>query len=193
MTAHSNVVGFDDSPFERSHRGDVRVVGAICARTRLDGVVATRIRRDGANATAKLIETLEASQFLGHLQAVVLQGIAMAGFNVVDVHGLHDALGLPILVVARREPDLKSMQHALFAGGPDRRGLPGAARKWALIERAGPMEPLHHIFVQRIGLSRSEAGELLRSTTLHGALPEPVRLAHLIAGGVEKGRSRGRA
>ena len=70
---------------------------------------------------------------------------------------------------------------------------PGAARKWRLIERAGPMEPLRGVFVQRVGLSASEAGELIAGTTLHGNLPEPLRLAHLIAGGVTTGASRGRA
>jgi hypothetical protein len=32
--------GFDESPFDLEHWGDVRVVvGAVCARTRLDGVL----------------------------------------------------------------------------------------------------------------------------------------------------------
>jgi endonuclease V-like protein UPF0215 family len=189
----SNVVGFDDGPFARDHRGDVLLVGAVCARTRLDGVLSTRIRRDGANATEKMIEVVERSQFVGHLRAIVLQGIAVGGFNVVDVHRLRQAMNLPVLVIARRAPDLARMRRALFEGGPQGRGVPGAARKWALLERAGAMEPLGGLFVQRVGLSRSEAGELLRVTTLHGALPEPIRLAHLIAGGIGHGRSRGRA
>jgi len=187
----SNVVGFDDAPFARSHRGDVLLVGAVCARTRLDGVLSTRVRRDGANATTKMIEVVTRSQFGGHLQAVLLQGIAVAGFNVVDVSELSRQLQVPVLVVARKRPDLASMRRALM--GMEARGGPGAARKWDLIERAGPMEPLGGLWVQRIGLSRSEAGELLRGTTLHGALPEAIRLAHLIAGGVTTGVSRGRA
>lgn len=193
MAVLSNVVGFDDAPFEREHRGDILLVGAVCARTRLDGVLSTRIRRDGANATDKMIAVVESSQFVGHLRAVLLQGIAVGGFNVVDVHRLHDVLGLPVLVVTRRAPNLARIRRALFSGGPHARGVPGARRKWQLLEQAGPMEALAGVFVQRIGLSRSEAGELLRVTTLHGALPEAIRLAHLIAGGVTRGRSRGRA
>jgi endonuclease V-like protein UPF0215 family len=49
------------------------------------------------------------------------------------------------------------------------------------------------VCVQRVGLSREQAEALLRATTLHGKLPEPLRLAHLIAGGVTRGTSRGRA
>jgi endonuclease V-like protein UPF0215 family len=106
---------------------------------------------------------------------------------------LHAHLEIPVLVVTRRRPDLARMRRALAVGGPGGRGVPGAARKWRLIEAAGAMEPLAGLWVQRIGLSRSEAGELLRKTTLHGALPEAIRLAHLIAGGITRGRSRGRA
>jgi endonuclease V-like protein UPF0215 family len=201
MATFSNVIGFDDAPFARTHRGDILVVGVVCSRTRLDGIVSSRIRRDGANSTSKMIAMIQGSQFAGHVQAVLLQGIAVGGFNVVDVHMLHRTLGLPVLVVARHQPNFEAIRSALFTGAARLRGeasgvkraLPGAARKWRLIESAGPMEPLRSVFVQRIGLSRSEAGELVRMTTLHGNLPEPLRLAHLIVGGVTTGSSRGRA
>lgn len=71
--------------------------------------------------------------------------------------------------------------------------IPGAARKWALIEAAGPVEPLGQVFCQRAGLSLREAAALTQASTLHGNLPEALRLAHLIAGGVTSGKSRGRA
>jgi endonuclease V-like protein UPF0215 family len=70
---------------------------------------------------------------------------------------------------------------------------PGAARKWKLVEQAGPLEKLGALWVQRIGLPHEDALALLRATTLHGNIPEPLRLAHLIAGGVTTGQSRGRA
>jgi endonuclease V-like protein UPF0215 family len=183
----SNVIGFDDAPFERGHRGDVGLVGVVFSGTRLDGVLASHVRRDGANATARMRELVQGSRFVGHVRAVLLQGIAVAGFNVVDVHALARTLGIPVLVVARRRPDLVAMHRALGRTGP------GAARKWRLIERAGPMEPLRGVFVQRVGLGPSEAGELLAATTLHGLLPEPLRVAHLVAGGLGTGSSRGRA
>jgi len=183
----TNVVGFDDAPFAREHRGDVLLVGAVCSRTRLDGVLSGRVRRDGSNSTDRMIEMIERSQFEAHIRAVLLQGIAVAGFNVVDVVRLHEELGVPVLVVARRPPDLAAIHRALFAR------VPGAAKKWSLIQRAGEMEPLRGIYVQRIGLGTGEARELLRLTTLHGHLPEALRMAHLIAGGVTTGKSRGRA
>jgi len=208
-----NVIGFDDGPFPRAHRGDVLLVGAVCSGTRLDGVVTGRIRRDGANATARMIELVRSSQFGEAVRAVMLQGIAVGGFNVVDVHALSGALGVPVLVVVRKAPDMAAVRRALFSPDPrDRPRVQGARHKWKLIEHAGPIEPLGpsrrslrgtapsglrtagpRLWVQRVGLSVDEARRLAAATTLHGNVPEPLRLAHLIAGALVVGRSRGRA
>lgn len=182
----TNLVGFDDAPFERSHRGDVLLVGAVVSGTRLDGVLSTKVRRDGRNSTDRMIGIVRASQFRDHVRAVLLQGIAVAGFNVVDVHALHEALEVPVLAVARRQPDFRAIERAL-------RKIPGGARKWRLIERLGPMDPVRGVFVQRVGIDLPETKALLKATTLHGNLPEALRMAHLIAGGVTTGMSRGRA
>jgi hypothetical protein len=207
-----DVIGFDDGPFARDHRGDVLLVGVVCSDTRLDGVVSGRVRRDGTNSTQTMIALVRASQFGAHLGALMLQGIAVGGFNVVDIHALSDALGVGVLVVVRRPPDMDAVQRALFSATPRRRPrVPGADAKWRLIERAGTIEELGHsrrslkkpvrsglragapkLWVQRAGLSIEEARRVVDATTLHGNVPEPVRLAHLIAGGIVTGRSRGR-
>lgn len=183
----SNVVGFDDAPFPHTHRGDVTLIGTVCSRTRLDGVLKSRVRRDGRNATTRMAHMLTESQFVGHVQAVLLQGIAVAGFNVVDIHSLAAQLALPVVVVARKLPDLGGIRRALQRTGA------GWQRKWRLIQSAGAMEPAGGVYIQRVGISAAQARHLLAATTLHGKLPEPLRLAHLIAGGVTTGVSRGRA
>lgn len=185
--AITNVVGFDDAPFDHDHRGDVRLVGIVCSRTRLDGVLSGKVRRDGRNSTSVMIELVRTSQFREHVRAVLLQGIAVAGFNVVDVHALHDGLGVPVVAITRREPRWSRIRHALFSC------TPGADRKWALIQAAGPMDAVAGVYVQRVGIGLEETRAMLRATTLHGSLPEPLRLAHLVAGGVTTGKSRGRA
>jgi hypothetical protein len=183
----TNVIGFDDAPFEREHRGDVLLVGCVFSRTRLDGVVAGRVRRDGVNSTDAMIKLVRTSQFGRSIRAVLLQGIAVAGFNVVDVHRLHAALQVPVLAVARKPPDFARIKKTLLEI------TPGGAAKWRLIQQAGPMDAVRGVHVQRVGLSLDQARDLLAATTLHGNLPEALRVAHLIAGGVVRGASRGRA
>jgi len=185
--AIANVIGFDDAPFLKSHRGDVQLFGAVCARTRLDGVLSARVRRDGRNSTSTMIAMIAGSQFRNHIQAVLLQGIAVAGFNVVNIWALHRELGLPVLVFSRRAPDFDAIRRALMTR------VPGGERKWRLIQRAGLPEKMGVLHVQRAGIDRTDARTLLDTTVLHGHLPEALRLAHLIAGGVTTGVSRGRA
>lgn len=187
MRRLANVVGFDDAPFVREHRGDVALVGVVCTRTRMDGVLVGKVRRDGVDATRRIAAMLTGSPFAEHVQAVLLQGIAVAGFNVVDIHGLHAATGVPVLVVARKAPGMAAIEAAL------RGRVRGGLKKWRLIERAGAMEPCEEVWVQRAGLGLAEAAALLRATRVHGKLPEALRLAHLIAGGIGDGVSRGRA
>ena len=117
----------------------------------------------------------------------MLQGIALGGFNVVDIHRLHETLKLPVLVVARRAPDLKAIKEALL------RNVRGGARKWAIIVRAGEMEAVEGVYVQRAGLTLKEAGKVIKRFAAHGKIPEPLRVAHLIAGGIASGESKGRS
>ena len=183
----ANVIGIDDAPFPRIPRARVPVIGAVFSRTRLDGVLISSVSRDGRDATQRIAAMVLESRFAAHVQAVILQGIAVAGFNVVDIHQLHADLAVPVLVVTRRQPNLQSIRRALL------KNVSGGARKWALIEQAGSVEPIGRVFVQRAGLSVAQAAQLLSDSTVHGALPEPLRIAHLIAGAVVTGTSRGRA
>lgn len=182
----SHVVGFDDAPFDHDHRGDVLVVGAVYAGARLDGVLSCKVRRDGVNSTRALAECVCRSRFHPQLHAVLLQGIALAGFNVVDLEALREMLERPVLVVARKKPNLDAIRRALLGH------VRGGARKWKLIERAGPMEPMGGVYVQRAGLSSGDARTLLQRLSIHSAVPEPLRTAHLVAAGVTLSESRTR-
>ena len=184
--AIQHVIGFDDAPFARERRGGVAIVGAVFCGPRMEGVLTGRVRRDGANATAVLRDLVAGSRFAAHLQLVFLQGIALGGFNVVDIHALWQALAIPVLTVARRRPDMAGIEAAL------RTRVRGGLRKWRLLRRAGPMELLAGVWVQRAGIDAREAERVIRRFALHGNIPEPLRAAHLIAGALVTGQSTGR-
>jgi endonuclease V-like protein UPF0215 family len=182
----SHAIGFDDAPFERSSRGNVLLVGAVFAGPRLDGVLTGTIRRDGANSADAMAEMITRSRFAEHLQIILLQGIAVGGFNVVDVFRLHRRTSLPIIVVARRRPNLDAVRDALLGR------VRGGARKWRIIERLGAMERIGTVWTQRIGISAGDAASALARFAVHSTIPEPLRVAHIIAGGIVRGESRGR-
>lgn len=182
----THAIGFDDAPFDRKHRGDVAIVGAIYAGAHLHGVVTAHVRRDGSNAAAVMARTIRNCRFAASLRVILLQGIAVAGFNVVDVFRLHRETGLPVLVISRRRPNMDAIRDALL------HRVAGGARKWRVLERLGPMEPIGGVWVQRVGLKPDEAARVIALFTVDGMIPEPLRVAHLIAGALARGESRGR-
>lgn len=184
--APSYVIGFDDAPFDRAHRGDVVIVGAVFNRTRLEGVLRGKVRRDGANATSNLAQLVERSRFAPSLQAVLLQGITLAGFNVVDLVGLSERLSLPVVAVCRHKPDLKRIRRALLGS------VPGGRRKWRIIERLAPPRKHGGVYLQHAGIAWQRAATLVERFAVNSHLPEPLRTAHLIAGALAAGESRHR-
>ena len=70
-------------------------------------------------------------------------------------------------------------------------GWKKAARR--VIEKAGAMEKAGRLWVQRAGINMDETVQVMQTSTEHGNIPEPLRTAHMIAGGVVDGESRGRA
>jgi uncharacterized protein len=188
MRSGVQVLGIDDGPFQRDHRGDVLVVGTVFrGGERLEGVLSTQVRRDGRNATDKLIGMITESRFHPQLHYILLDGISLAGFNVVDIARLHDRTGLPTMVVSRTLPDQDAVREALV------NHLRGGADRWRMIQRAGPIHPIEGLYCQLAGLTVTEAAALVRLTRQHSKLPEPIRAAHLIAAGIVRGESRGRA
>ncbi|MFO8112744.1 MAG: DUF99 family protein [Desulfosalsimonadaceae bacterium] len=183
----SNVAGFDDAPFDRNAQGDVTIVGTVYAGLRFDGVLMTDVEKDGFNAASRIIESIEKSRFPEHIRLIMLGGIAFAGFNVIDVFELYERLCTPVLVIARRAPDMDAICRALTGGH-----IPHGRAKWELIRRLGPMTPVKNVFAQTIGLSAEQAADTIERFSIHGNMPEPLRSSHLIAGALSYGHSRGR-
>jgi endonuclease V-like protein UPF0215 family len=49
------------------------------------------------------------------------------------------------------------------------------------------------IYVKSQGLSFEETKEIINISTIRGVVPEPIRVAHLIASGFKRGESYGKA
>src|SRR5512138_1728229 len=179
-------IGYDDAPYARASRGDVALAGVVCAGTRFEGLVWGRVRRDGWNATDEVVRLLAGGKFLPQLHLVLLDGIAFGGFNVVDLSALADALRRPCVAVMRRPPDLGAVERAI-------RRLPRPERRLELLRRAGPVHRARTFVFQVRGAGVDETGRALARLTDRGAVPEPLRLAHMVAGAVRTGVSGRRA
>lgn len=186
LKTEARVVGFDDAPFRKGIDHETLVVGTIYRGGQfMDGVISTRVKVDGHDATRKIADLAVKTKFYPQLQAILLDGIAVGGFNVIDIQQLNEKTNLPVVVVIRDYPDYEKIESALVKIG--------MRAKIKLLRKAGEPEPVGEIFIQCAGCSHSEAEKIVRLTSAHSQIPEPLRAAHLIAGGVTRGESKGRA
>ena len=125
------------------------------------------------------------SKFKPQLQCLLLDGIAFGGFNIVDIRELNKKTKIPVIVVIRRYPDFKKIENAL----EKMRKI----EKYKLIEKAGEVSKIGKIYVQLAGISLEDAKKVLKITCTRSLLPEPIRVAHLIAAGIVRGESKGDA
>lgn len=181
------LLGIDDAPFKKEEKGkNVLVVGALFRGGQwLDGILSTKVRIDGRNATKKLIKMINQCKFKPQLKAIMLDGIALGGFNIVDIQKLWRATGIPVMVIVRRKPNLRLIKKTL-------RSL-GMEWKFSIIERSGPVKKIDNIYIQTAGIEFKKAKEIVKVSCTRSFIPEPIRIAHMIASGIVEGESRGRA
>lgn len=186
MRKEIRILGIDDGPFNKFKDKEVLIVGTLFrGGSFIDGVMSTKAKVDGTDATQKILRMINKSKFKTQLRAIFLNGIAVGGFNVIDVKQLHKKTKIPIIVVIRNYPDLKKIYKAL-----DNLGM---TKQKKFIEDLPKPTKAGKIYIQHIGITLSETKEMLKLTCTHSYIPEPIRVAHLIAAGIVKGESRGRA
>lgn len=181
-----HVLGVDDAPFDKKQEHPVPVVGVLMEGNDLvEGVALTTFPVDGAEATGFLADWIGGLRWRDAMQAVVLGGITLAGLGLVDLEEMARRLAVPVLAVTRRDPGGSRIGAALEAAGlPDR--LPTARRS----PRAVRVSP--GLYVAFAGVEPARAADLVRATLRKSRMPEPLRVAHLIASAVARGQSRGR-
>lgn len=187
MQRFSNIIGFDDGPFQKGQERRVPVVGAVFSAERFEGALIGKITMDGDDAASVMANMIRKSRYREHIQLIMLQGITFGGFNVVDMPALNRNLGVPVVSVVRNKPDLDAFRKALITK------IPEGVRKWQMIENFTKIEFTGKAYCQYAGLTREEAMDTIRRFTVHSNIPEPIRTAHLIAGAVVNGQSRGAA
>lgn len=177
------LAGVEDGSFYSFSR-KLRVFTVLCCvgmtHDRIDCIRLSYIEVDGFDATEKLSEMLCGLD----VEAVILGGITFAGFNIVDPPAILHDTGIPVIVYSGKRPDSLSMLSAL------KKHFKDWDRRWGIIERLGPIhqatlwpsEP--PVYFEVLGGSATWAEDILSSSALVCRIPEPVRVAGLIARGV---------
>jgi endonuclease V-like protein UPF0215 family len=181
-----HVLGVDDAPFRKGRDREVPIVGVVMEGPDLvEAIAIGRFPVDGEDAAGYLAGWIRELRAYRGIQAIFLGGVTIAGLGLVDLEALAGALRRPVLAVTRRDPAGSELRRALRAAG--------LADRLPLLDRSPPaFETAPGLYVAAAGLSPAEAASLVRRTLGKSRLPEPLRLAHIVAAALVNGESRGR-
>ena len=190
MKEHVRVLGFDDAPF--SFNDDhVLVVGVLMRLPGyIEAVLSTHVDVDGTDANEALEHCICSSRYVEQPAALMLDGASFGGFNVVDMERLWRSTSIPVISVTREKPDFASIRSAL------KKHFPDWEKRLEVLEKNDIFEVdtgYSTLFASAWGIEERDAARLILSNISMGAIPECVRVAHLISRGIVTGESRGSA
>jgi len=185
------ILGFDDGAFVPKSEASVPVIGVIFRGGKfLDGALKTDVTIDGRDATEKIIKLINSTRHKQQLKVMMFDGVTLGGFNIVDIKKLHEETKLPVIIINRKLPNLKKVKNAL-------KHFDDFEERWKIILNAGKLKECRikdrKVYYQSIGLSDEETREIIILSSTRSFIPEPLRIAHIIATAFVKGESSGRA
>ncbi len=183
------ILGVDDAYFVSHSTGRVKIVGVVMRlSTYIDGFLLRDVEIDGRDSAERIADMFN-SKYGKDIHVVMTQGITLGGFNIIDIDVLHSLTRAAVIVVSRKQPDFEAIRDALRSNFEDWK------ERWELIERY-PIEMIENaegkLWIQRAGISMFEVKEIISKTTIRGVIPEPVRVAHLVASALHFGESKGK-
>ena len=155
------------------------LVAALLKGSRILDVRLGRIQIDGLDAQRILVSMLKALSY----DVLMLSGISFGGFNLVNLKKLARTTRKPVISVIRDKPNNAAVRAALRKHFGDWR------QRWGIVKDAGPVyscrpvaaEPKMYFEVK--GASAAFARRVIASSSLISRLPEPVRVAGIMARG----------
>jgi uncharacterized protein len=177
-------VGIDDGPFVPRKLGGTR---APLVAVKLDGPRLTSVRVgwisvDGMDATdraVKLCAGLRASD-----SPILLAGVTFGGFNIIDPRKLWREFKTPTIAVVGSKPNNRAVKRALVRHFPDWRA------RWGIIGKLGPLRRVRTVtsenpmYYEAFGCTSGVARKILTNWALVSRVPEPLRVAGLVARGL---------
>ena len=193
MTLHVNkrgvrVLGIAESFLKT--RPSSRLAGVVMRKDlRVDGFGLAKISVGGDDATEgvlKIFEGLERSD----INALLLNGSVISWFNIVDLDLVHEETGLPVISLTYEESE--------GLEGYIREYFPHPQEKIEMYRKLGSREPLQlktgfDVYARFLGATAEETKGLLNSFTLEGKVPEPLRVARLLARSISREETDGKS
>jgi len=159
------------------------LVGVVMRRDLIvDGVSLTTITVGGLDATEGIIRIYKGLN-RDDINFMLINGAVIAFYNVIDLPRLYDELRVPIISITYNPS--KGLEQNLLK-------MDQGENRLEIYRRNGPRERVYlktgyPVFIRCFGLTKDEAVGLLNAFVISGRVPEPIRLANLMARAVLKG------
>lgn len=144
----------------------------------IDGFAVTSVTVGGVDSTDAVIGLFKSLR-RGDINLLMLNGCVIAWFNVIDLRRVHESLNLPLICVTYDESEgLEKYLREYFPEDWEQ-------RLGVFNKNSGRSEILLHtgykVFERELGIEHDEAVRMLNMFTFQGSIPEPLRLARLLA------------
>lgn len=186
MKPEIRILGIDDGSFSRTDKETIIVGVVLRGNSDLEGILCDRVKVDGFDSTSKISKMINKSKHRRQLKAIMIHGTTLAGFNLIDIKEVYKRTKIPVLGIVRKKPNGKEVMKVLEK-------LSNKSKREKIIKNCGEVYTYRKLYFQMNGLKLHEAYQIIDKSLKRGNFPEPIRLAHLIASGITKGESHGRA
>ena len=144
----------------------------------IDGFVFGSATLEGDDATDTILKMYDDLQ-RPDISYVLISGLIVSMYNIIDIKKLSDSLNIPIIGISYN--DSSGIENALkhhFSNSFE--------SKITAYNKLGKREKItlntsHDIFVRKEGCTLNDVKHLLNKLTLHGTVPEPIRVSQLLA------------
>ena len=144
----------------------------------VDGFTFSRVEVGGMDATQKIIEMFEALD-RHDINILLLNGCIIRWYNVIDLNRVADTTRVPLICVTYN--DTKGLEKYFKENFPE-----SWQQRTEVYRKNGARTPMtlhtgHTVYTRFLNISKEESSRLIDKLTSHGAVPEPLRLARLLA------------
>jgi endonuclease V-like protein UPF0215 family len=144
----------------------------------VDGIIFGEVTVRGMDASDAIIAMVRRMN-RDDLNGILLHGTVIAGYNIIDLSRIHQFSNLPVMSITK-EPHEDLQTHLRTTFPSDWKS------RWDIASQNGSMYPLKLdtmsiIHVQFVGCDWETATAVLKRLTKFGGVPEPIRVARLLA------------
>ena len=144
----------------------------------IDGFVMGHTTVGGDDATDAILTMHEKLNRID-VSFLLISGIVISSYNILDVKRISEKIGLPVIGVTYEES--AGIEDAIKHHFPE-----SYETKLAEYSKLGSREKVtlhtsHNLYIRNEGCTVLEAKQLLDKMTLQGSIPEPLRISQLLA------------